>query len=243
MHPLVVVLFVATLVTGLAVGVRLLALYRRTRGIPELVFGLAALATCVAGFVRVWLVSRGGDAPPWMVGLAQLGFALLIAGAPFGMALGTWKVFRPDEGWARALALGLGAVLAASVPTLWLPESAQMGRTVVLLLAATAVSVWNAGEALLHHGKLRRRMRLGLADALTTQQFLCWGVAMVANTATRLLALFSIAVARVEPLQNPGYMLPAAMLGFATLSLLYLAFFPPLAYQDWLASRAARAEA
>jgi hypothetical protein len=243
MHPIVVALFAATLATGLSVGVRLLLLYRRTRGVPELMFGLAALGTCLAGLVRGWLVSLGADASPFVTELVQVGFALLFAAAPLGMVLGTWRVFRPDERWARALAFALGAVLALSVVALWVPEPFQRTRSVVLLLAATGVSVWNASEALLHHGRLRRRMRLGLADSVTTHQFLCWGIAMVANTVTRLLALATVAFTRVEPLRSTAYVLPTALLGFATLAFLYLAFFPPLVLQDWLVARDVRVEA
>lgn len=243
MNPIVVLLFFATLVTGVTVGVRLLVLQRRTGGIPELVIGLAALSTCVAGLVRSWMVGLGPDASPLALGISKTLFALLYSGAPIGMTLGTWKVFRPDDRWAHALAVALVAVLAATIPTVWLSESLQQARSIVMLSAGLVVSIWTASEALLHYQKLRRRMRLGLADAVTSAQFLFWGLAMVANTASRLVTLAIVSTTSVEPLKVTGFMLPAALLGFATLAFLYLAFFPPLVLQDWLGAREARSEA
>ena len=57
-----------------------------------------------------------------------------------------------------------------------------------------------------------------------------------------MMTLTLIATFDTEPLKTAGFMLPAALLGFATLGFLYVAFFPPVAFQSWLLSREARAE-
>jgi len=237
MYALVALLFFGTLVIGLVVGARLLWLHRRTGGLPELAIGVAALSSCLGGLVRAASLELGG-----VPGVDTL-FTVLYAAASIGLALGTWKVFRPGTAWAGGLALVLSTVLVATVPARWLLPEAEAARSAVAIGAAALVSVWMAAEALLHWRKLQRRMRIGLADAVTTFQFLSWGVAMAANTAMRLLGLAFTSFTALEPLQAPAYMLPGAALGFATLALLYLASFPPRALQGWLAERAAGAEA
>ena len=239
MQPIIGILFGATLVTGIALGTRLLWLHRQTRGIPELVIGLAALCTCVSGVVRAVLLNLGDDASPLLTQAVATLFSALFAAAPIGMVLGTWKVFRPDDRWAAGLAWSLAFVLALTVPPFgFAPEA----RSLVLLSAAAVISVWTMVEALMHYSKLRRRMRLGLADPVTAAQFLTWGLGMACNTVSRVLTLGFTAFTNLEPMQTGWFMLPVALLGFATLACLYAAFFPPLALQDWLSAREAPAE-
>jgi hypothetical protein len=241
MQSIIGLLFAATLLTGIALGTRLLWSYRRTHGIPELVFGIGVLCTCASGIVRAVLLNLGDDASPGLVDAVTTLFTVLFVAAPIGMVLGTWKVFRPDDRWATGLALGITAVLVASVPTLWFMPEAEAGRSMVILSAAIVVSAWTTLEALMHYAKMRRRMRLGLADAVTATQFLTWGLAMGCNTVSRGVTLGIKTFAGLEPMQTSAFLLPAALLGFVTLSFLYVAFFPPLALQDWLNARGTEA--
>ncbi len=241
MSPVVIFLFLVTLFTGLALGARLLWLHHRTHGTPELVMGVAALCTCLSGLVRGALLNLGEGAPAVSVFALQVLFNGLYVAAPIGMVLGTWRVFRPDATWARSLALGISLVLAATVPARFLMENGgatDSPRAVTMMVAATIVSIWTAIEAFVHWGKLRKRMRLGLADPVSAFQFLAWGCAMTSNTVTRTVTLFVVGLTGVEPLRSQAFMLPSAVLGFLTLSGMYLAFFPPLALQDRLQSGA-----
>jgi hypothetical protein len=230
-------------VVSIVVGLRLLALHRRSGGAPELLLGAMLLLSVGLGYPLLIAADRAGPAavrPLFIVSTLAVnaGFALL-----FGF---TWRVFRPDAGWARALA-GAG-VLALLVNAGWrcfdalTQAEVQIAGEVVgqSLLQTTPVMgayLWTAWESLRYHGLMQRRVRLGLADAAVADRFLLWGLMALFVTAGVLLNTVAL-VLRVEILESPWILLGSSATGLAQAVLLVLAFLPPRAYLGWVRARA-----
>src|SRR5512134_1720103 len=168
-------------VVGWIIGVRLLRLARRTGGLPELTLGLGEclLAGAVPPFFVIVQVASQAEA---LVRAASFAGHLAYTLGCAVMILFTWRVFRPDAGWARALALamiaalGVGGVLGMARPFL-VPDAAALRepQTVAFLLmewVSVAGFLWTAAEAFHHHGRLRRRAALGLADPVVVNRML-----------------------------------------------------------------------
>lgn len=158
------------------------------------------------------------------------------------IALFTWRVFRPGEAWARALALGFMALLAGvalwqTASPGWRVYAAEERGAWNLLPAFSLITLgWAGAESLLYHAKLRRRLALGLADPITTDRLRLWSVSM--------LAAFAIALS-VQALRFAGVQVTPEVMGLivgplclVAASAMWLAFLPPRRYVRWVEARA-----
>jgi hypothetical protein len=233
---------------SIAVGLRLLALHRRSGGTPELLLGLMLLLSVGVGYPLLIAANRAGEhavRPIFVVSTLAVnaGFVLLFAL--------TWRVFQPDVLWARALA-GAGALTLVVNAALRCSDAlsaaeVRIGSEAVAasLIQTTPVMVaylWTAWEALRYHGLMRRRMRIGLADPAVCDRFLLWGLTSLFATAGVLLNTVALAL-RVEILETPWVLLASSCTGLAQAVLLVLAFAPPSAYLAWVRARARAQEA
>ena len=233
---------------SIAVGLRLLALHRRSGGTPELLLGLMLLLSVGVGYPLLIAASRAGEdsvRPLFVVSTVAVnaGFVLL-----FTL---TWRVFQPDTSWARALA-GAGALALAVNAGLrcWDAVSAAEVRiaseaVAESLLQTTPVMVaylWTAWEALRYHGLMRRRLRIGLADPAVCDRFLLWGLTALFAAGGVLLNTVALAL-RVDVLETPWVLLASSCTGLAQAVLLVLAFAPPSSYLAWVRARARALEA
>ncbi len=153
----------------------------------------------------------------------------------------TWRVFRRDRGWAVASFCGVVAALAAiSLGGVWsgtLGDRDYSGPWFLLQVAVHVLALaWGALESLLYWTRMRRRLGLGLADAVVTNRFLVWGVAIAAGA----LAVAAEGVLHVLPDVGPQGTIASICASFGAISMLgyCLTFFPPRAYCRWLAARA-----
>lgn len=237
---------------GVGVGLRLLALGRRTRQLPEQSIGLALLLVAVVGGPLAAIGRLPGlvATPPgdalFGLGLAatQLGIALLGAF--------TWRVFRPESLGATLAVLAVSAVLGAE--WLGLIMASRTGRTMeeilphtrpwgIAIVATVALSfAWTGIESLAFHAKLRRREALGLADPVVANRMLLWAIAGFATVAL-CAVIAGCMLAGLAPLRHG---LPLAAIGTAALcasTCWTLAFAPPAAYLAAIRRRAAAADA
>lgn len=225
---------------GATVGVKLLWLSRRTQGLPERIIGGALFL--LAGVAWPLLLVAGSGGPSEAAVRFATALATLIMGVGWsGMFLFTWRVFRPGEGWARALALAgicveLAAALAAAYRALTLADLSALRAPapsgLAMLFGAHGLYVWTAIESFRYQALLRRRIPLGLADPLVADRFGKWGW-------SGLFGLGSISPTLVAQLtggdpNTPAYHLMVAVCGLASSAVLYLAFLPPAAYARWV---------
>ena len=236
---------VAFAAVGGGVGVKLLWLARRTRGFPELVVGFSLFVLAGVSW-PLMLVASSPTPPPAPVlrgALACASLAMALGWA--GVFLFTWRVFRPGNRWARALAgagiaLELAAGMAGVLRALTLEDALAL-RTpapsgLALLLGALAVYAWTAAESFHYRALLRRRIPLGLADPLVADRFGLWGW-------TGVFGAGSIAPAAWAMLTggDPNSLLSHLVVGVCGLvssGVLYLAFLPPTAYARFVRENA-----
>lgn len=229
-----------------ALGARLLGLARRSGEEPERWLGLAFAS---AG-TSVWLLplAASGALAPEPSRLLALAAQAGITGAVVGFALFVWRVFRPASRPAAVFAVGLiaanvaagGAVVASGTPV---PVGAVGLATI---LARCAVLLWMFFESSVHARRMRRRLRLGLADPVIANRFVLWSIW---TGALALIPLFVLALRALGLLvaAAPGAPIPAtlgAVLaalgagGAAAAVAVWLAFFPPPSYARWLVAHA-----
>jgi hypothetical protein len=231
-------------VVGLVIGVRLLRLWRRTRGLPELTLGLGEclLAGAVPPFFIVVQVVQDG---PALVRAASFAGHLAYTVGCAVMILFTWRVFRPDSGWGRALGLSMIGVLGIAgvlcmARALVAPEASALRdpQTPAFLLmewVSVAGFLWTAAEAFHHHGRMRRQAALGLADPVVVNRMLLWALVgvggVVAAGGPVLVALFGLSAMDHAPTR-----LVCAVGTLASSICIQLAFQPPKAYLRWVRS-------
>jgi hypothetical protein len=233
--------------TSLAVGMRLLSLARRTRQISELVLGLSLVLMMGIAY-PLMILARNEE----LIGLVSAGILMVVGSAAlnasiFLIFLFTWKVFRPDAGWARALAFGCVPLFALHVLAVaYLVTTrggigaalAETNRSGLLVLALDGVAyAWTAVESWRYHTLLRRRLSLGLADPVLCNRFLLWAL-MASVTVFGVLANMAFLAGDVDVLRTPLAVLVTAGTGLCQAALLYLTFLAPARYTDAIRRRA-----
>jgi len=217
------------------VGVRLLALARRTRRLPELAMGLNCLLAGSVGYALLLAAESLRLLPAPQDGWASFaGVASISAGAGC-VALFSRRVFRrraPGAGAALVLlagwlALGVWGSWALHVeragdgPGVWLGRWApNLG-----LLAAYA---WAGFEPFVYRVRLRRRARLGIGDPLVANRLLLWSGGTLAIASITLLHLAAQLAGHYE--LPPALVGPVSLLALAAAATQWLAFLPPRWY-------------
>ncbi len=230
-----------------AVGVRLLLMSRRTREFPEFALGLSLAGITGIGFPIVLLTELRQTIGPLLTFAADFIGSFAVALGFAGFYVFTWRVFRPGSRWAGALTLlGSGAALLATAMTVWLAVGVESNEEkfqlvyhweILLFTSAVVGFLWSAIEAFHYHAMLRRRLALGLADAIVTNRVFIWGL-MGSSAGAALLIMTALRLLDVNYMSAPVALFTAAGCGLAASGFLYLAFMPPAAYLRWLDRRA-----
>lgn len=152
----------------------------------------------------------------------------------------TARVFRP--GRAGVAVAAAGALLLA---TSWIghgiepgwPGARSHGAWYFLGLATRAAAfVWCAAEAFAYWARLRRRLRIGLADAVVANRMWLWG------TSSLLIALgfavFAAGTLSAGGVNAAPVVLTVSAIGLLAAAAMTLAFFPPAFYLRWLGRQA-----
>jgi hypothetical protein len=224
-----------------AVSLRLLLLARRTRALPELLIGFGLLVLGSIGYPVAILVETTGDAPTLQLAFSLL-HALLQTLGQGAITVFTWRVFRPDAGWARALVyafFGGVAVLALwqNATPGWAAFAASKAGPWQHLPFFTLFSLgWAGGEALLYHRKLVRRLGLGLADAVATNRMWLWSLSIL--SAFLISAIVSAMRASGHEMDPRSMGIVLGPLGLVSAGSMWLAFLPPHQYLHWVKARA-----
>jgi len=236
---------IAFAVSSLAIGVRLLMLGRRTRGIPELAIGLGFVIGCVAGYVPETIVLSTDFMSPEREATVLAVTQVAIRLAAVSVLVFTHYVFRSREAWAKGFAVLVIVALATSwlafpYTRIYAENSRDLFWYDLFAVARSLTVAWGAAESLVYYVKSRRRMRLGLAEALVTNRFLLWGIGLASLTLLMASTLLASAMG-VDPAVS-GWVLAESFAGLVGASTLWLTFFPSKAYKAFVERRAARAQ-
>jgi hypothetical protein len=226
------------------VGVKLLLVARRTHGIGELTLGLGLFLIVGVGYPLLLAAYALGQ------GAMSGGVRLLLTAGTLTMSVGwccvwifTWRVFRPNVRLAAIAAFcgisALGVVLLLRLVGIWgiwqapdfaevvAPRIGTLGTPVIAMLSY----VWTSSEAFRYWGMMRKRMALGLADAVVTNRFFLWGLVGVFSAVSLVPTV--IAYVRGVSGLDSWTQLCGALSGLACSVTLFLAFLPPRAYLNW----------
>jgi hypothetical protein len=224
---------------SLVIGLRLLLVWRRTRQLPEFALGFGLFAMGGIGYPLMIAAVQGfGLSVAMREALLALQIALNVVGIT-AMAVFTRRVFRPASPAAGAAVAFIGlalfslAVWQAVSPGLWAFITDRSGAWSASALVVVGALAWSGLESLWYFAKLRRRVRLGLADPLVTQRFGFWGASILTaagiSLAGHVLELVGVptvgSVIGALVVGPPGLLMSAA---------LWMAFFPPAAYVRWV---------
>jgi hypothetical protein len=241
-HPLVWVGFLAFFVVALVVGVRLLRLGLRARRLPEICIGTGVLGIGPVGF-GLFVVAQqlAAHHPALQVVLWNVGL-LAVALGVFCKFIFNWRVYHPDSRWVGAGVSVAGALLAVT-----LADSIANGRGHHYemgwnFLTRTPLQIgallWGSGEALRYWDQMRRRVRLGLADAVVCNRFLLWGIGAGAAGLGSLVGVVAQVASGQTSQQIPWVLASSSLHGLVAAIAMWLAFLPPDAYTRWVAERA-----
>lgn len=236
----------AFIFAGAAVGVRLLLLANRTRQLPDFVVGFSLFVLSAIAYPLILLGAFGGFTIESARAVFNASIAALAAGWA-GVFVFTLRVFRPGVWWARVLAVGgcaglvygLGAAFAFAQATSDLDALRDAKNPgIVIQFAALAAYVWTGTEGFLCWAQARRRLALGLADAMVVNRFLLWGVVGVCSLISVAPSLV-ITLAGGDGTIHPIARLCTALAGLACAIALQLAFLPPASYRRWITGASA----
>jgi hypothetical protein len=225
-------------------GVRLLALARRSNAMPELALGLAFFLVGALGYP----LGLAAVVPGVPAAAARACFALSQLATGVGSAavfVFTWTVFRPDAAWARwmvrAMAFALSVQTAVSVARALGGDPARFVEpdgAFTVRQAITAFSyAWTALEALRYRALMVRRLALGLAEIEVVNRFLLWAIAGIGAFAGSS-TMTAVSLVGAMPWQDPLALSAVGLGGVTSAVCAWLAFMPPRAYLAWVRSRA-----
>jgi hypothetical protein len=228
---------------SLVIGARLLLLARRTGEIPELLIGLAVLGIGPLGYGLSMLgFATAGRSTITSAALQGCAFVAIFIGSA-AQCLFVWYVFRRQTAWARPLVFAAITLLAMACAVDIL-ENGLVNRSVdgfwyrASMAVRLLVMVWNSVESLLYWGRMRRRLRLGLADPLVTSRFLLWGISAGAAFFGSGLIFAVATLTGANPNQMPGLTLIVSLHGLAAAIAMWFAFQPPAFYRRFVERRA-----
>jgi hypothetical protein len=221
-------------------SLRLFRLASRTRQLPELMVGVYFLLVPFA----ISLAIRVDRFDPAHAAAVRAGANALFTAGGVALLLFTWSVFRRDAGWAKSLAFG-GSALLAAVWAAGFPLGAYEGSATFALLAPVFASYcWVFAESLRYYGLMRRRQRLGLVDPVLANRFLLfalWTGGVVAITLLAVAgALFQVLHGGYQDgggLANPALLGVTRVLALPIAVAIWLTFLAPARYHAWVRSR------
>ena len=224
----------------LAVGIRLFALSRSTRGRPEYLLALNYLCTGVSYCLYEFPILFEFD-HTWTLIAARIIYSVGIV----PLLLFTRDVFRGDVRWANALVWTTALVLFCGVFFSTLDGDIE-GLIVSSVwfwcdwIGYTAPYIWISAEALIAYSAARKRQRVGLCKPEVPNRYLLWALFGILTTLAgiALIPLYlEYATTQVWP--RWGDYTSGGLEAAATVALWFV-FFPPAFYRRWV-NRAAAA--
>ncbi len=233
---------VAYCVTALVIGVRLVCLARRTRGLPEFMIGSSLLSGAMIGYpatVVSQLLASESPALAWPVGAAgSIGLAVSTA----CVLIAWWKIYHATTRWGPWVVFAW-AVLIAAVLVLELGRSgAELGPGAnpwepYRMIVQGGVFLATAWSGFRYHARIRRRVRIGLADPVVANRIWLWTIAASGVT---LQCGYILVVPLLNSIFDALRWMPAfyGVLGLFLALCITRAFYPTEAYLRRIRRRA-----
>ncbi len=223
----------------LIASMRLIRLHRRTRERPELLLGLyfAFSGIYYLGYNTPSLLQF--DAWPAPINLA-IEWAYILGVFPYLLFIRS--VFRPAATWAGCFVAVCSVCLLVGTLLLTQDGTVDYALTnpwfVVQWFGYTAPCFWLGWEAMLYRQNATKRARIGLCPPIVANRYLLialFGCFQV------FACLADLSFANEVGSSETVSLLTDALLGgaeIASVAVLWLAFFPPVRYTNWITRRA-----
>lgn len=248
MQAIVALGFGAFFVSSLAIGLRLVWLARRNRGLPELLIGLGILGIGPAGFALMVFAMLFGEGRPGLAFALLVSAQLAIAGGAVSAYVFNWRVFRPASAFAQGVVWAAAAAFLLAFAGRLVSGSYVLPMRLDLWTQLSSFNVivcllWGSFESLHYYGLMRRRARLGLVDPVLSNRFLLWGLGIGSAGLGSLIGNVVMIATGSALTELDGLTLSNSLFGLASAVLMWIAFLPPQAYRRWMESRARGARA
>jgi hypothetical protein len=218
---------------------RLLRLNRRTGERPELQLGI------YFAFTGQWYLVFNA---PYFLGIEALP-PLVEHGVEWVYAVGIIPyllfiraAFRPNSAWATALVIVCALLLFVGAAAASLgggfSNSLDDPNYLIEWVGYTVPCVWLCVEGAISHAAAKKRVRIGLCEPTVANRYLlfaCFGFCQTAACAADLIWAYGNSTAGVASSFANGLL---GATEFASVAVLWLAFFPPLVYRRWVDARA-----
>lgn len=240
MQQVATIASLTTLALSVFVAIRLFMAAWRTRGAPEIAMGTYQGLVVSAIALYSYLLRIAPEAEPAHVFHLVVVANLLIALGVVALAVGVWRIYRATEPWAVVVCgLGVAWVLSgwawSSLGDVLPTTVAATPANAFFVTGRSAVYLWGAFEGFRYSAMLRRRAALGLGDPVVAHRILMWGLfsgTMGTLAVASLTAGFVLGDAYSS--WTPGLFLTPVLSLVASVCL-WLGFFPPAAYQRFVA--------
>jgi hypothetical protein len=228
----------------LVVSVPLLHLAMRTRQRPEMLLGTAFLLFGIGYlfFQIPYIPGNEGLIEPFSL-VARIVIAVGIS----VFAIFTQLVFRKNDAWAWWLARGCIAFMFLGIAISCLEGDLEgymflsgWGVWITWLAEVTPIA-WVAWEGLRQHANAARRLEFGLSDRMVANRFLLWGFFGIAQLSAMLIEIPMNIGYELHGAVAPWTDAVAGLSEYASIGLVWLTFFPPKLYRNWIAPRAGEA--
>jgi len=246
MAALVLVSVLLCSTVGTLIGARLLGIARKTHQLPELLIGTAIFAYACLALPALLAMGLPGIS---LVAARTLQLVQQAANdaALTALILFTWRVFRPDAGWARwaalaAIALGLfaswGSVSVAPAAAGASAMPPEVRPYVSLMMAVWGGAfLWTGLESLRFHAMMRRRLAIKLGDPMVCNRLLLWAIWGLGCFALDLVNI-ACNVAGLDVSRHPAPLLNICVQTSLSSAVWYLAFFAPESYARFVRATA-----
>lgn len=221
---------------GTVVGIRLLVLASRSRGMPETMLGLSLFSMAGLGVGSLAVAAAVGTPEQPSPPISAFGMAALAVG--FGLtAEFTRRVFRPRSRVALILSglsiLALAIASGANIHDI-LTGASTIGMVnnwewTVIRACSLGYYAWCGIESFQYWQKLEKRRALGLADPIVVNRFFLWSGVM-GFSCLNISVPWIATVAGASKALETGLTVVTLISGVGLAFALYLAFLPPAAY-------------
>jgi hypothetical protein len=233
------------MLTSLVVSIRLFALWRTTRKVPELLLATALFSSgflaYAVGTLSKLLTTASVDV---RLTLTLIMLAIECSGMVALIAFAV-RVFHPGKKAAMAFAALLCGCIAAGVcgevlsgEIMRYTDSEPIyGPYVPLGLGARGLGpAWMAFECFRYHAKLRRQRALGLVSRLVVDRVLSWGVGIGATAVAYGFSVTHRLIYGTGLREHDWALAIVSLLALLSALCIAFAFFPPNRYRRWAAS-------
>ncbi len=228
--------------TALIVGVRLVCLARRTRELPELMIGSSFLSGAMIGYpatVASQFLASESSAFAWPIAAAgSIGLAL----ATIFILIAWWRIYHAPTRWGPWVVSAWTALIAVVLALELGRSGAELGPganpwepyRMVVQGGVFFVTVWSGFR---YHARIRRRVRIGLADPVVANRIWLWNIAASGVT---LQCTYVLAIPFLNPIFDALGWMPAiyGTLGLIIALCITFAFYPTQAYLRRIRRRA-----